>query len=242
MQKDSVNILCTRPLDALLIEQAATANILIDQLSLLATKPVKDKKLKQVITSLAAQPVPIAITSINAAKAVAAFLESGTVAWKIFTIGTATRDFISAFFGSNHIAGVAEHAAALGDLILRAGVKELYFFCGDQRRDELPQKLADAQVQVHELVVYNSIYTAEKIEKYYDGILFFSPGAVQSFFSVNLLPPATVLFAIGATTAESIHTHSSNPVVVAEQPAAAALIDKMIAYFTHTSITHERKK
>ena len=242
MQKNKIHILTTRPLEPPLPEQAAEAHILIDQLLLLTTESVHDQQLTATIKALAAQPVQIAITSINAAKAVAACLVDQPAQWKIFTIGTATKDFVSARFGESSIAGVAGDASALADLILEAGVKEIYFFCGNLRRDELPAKLASGHVQVQELVVYRSVYACRKIDKYYDGILFFSPGAVQSLFSVNQLPQATVLFAIGATTAECIRAYSSNPVVVSERPAAAALLQKVIVHFTHTSIFHEGKK
>lgn len=241
MQKNKIHILATRPLETSLLE-AAAADMVIDQLSLLTTEPVQDKEVLTFIAALASQPAQIAITSINAAKAVAACLDHIPAQWKIFTIGTATKDFVSARFGGSSIAGVAENASSLADLILEAGVKEIVFFCGDLRRDELPGKLASGHVQVQQLVVYHSVYACQKIDKDYDGILFFSPGAVQSFFSVNQLPPATVIFSIGATTAESIRSCSSNPIVVSDRASAAALIEKVIIHFTHTSLLHARKK
>lgn len=237
MQKNSIHILSTRPLEPSLIGQAAAAGIVIEQLSLIATEPVEDLQLQSTIQQLAGQSASIAITSINAAKAVAAYLAHRPAHWNIFTVGTATRDFVSSWFGEESIVGVAEHATGLADLILNAGVRSICFFCGDQRRDELPAKLAGGQVQVQELVVYRTIYTPGRINGAYDGILFFSPGAARSFFSVNNLPPPTVLFAIGNTTAESIRACTPHTVVTSERPAAAALVEKLIAYFTHINIS-----
>ena len=240
MQQHNIHILSTRPLEPALVEQAKKAGVLIDELSLLATEPVQDDKLEATIRELAVQPVCVAITSINAAKAVAAYVDK-PVRWKIFTIGTSTRNFVSAQFGEQCIAAVAENASSLATLIIAAGIQSVVFFCGDQRRDELPQLLANGHVQVQELVVYRAAYTPRKTNKPYDGILFFSPGAVQSFFAVNPVAPSTVLFAIGTTTAANIRAQSPNPVVVSEQPAAAVLVNKMISYFTQP-IIHEHKK
>lgn len=237
MQKNNIHILSTRPLEPSLIRQAAAAGIAIEQLSMMVTEPVEDEQLWATINQLAGQSAHIAITSINAAKAVAAHLAHPPAHWNIFTIGTATRDFVSSWFGKERIGGVAEHATGLADIILRTGVQNIRFFCGDQRRDELPEKLAGGRVQVQELVVYRTLYTPSRIDGVYDGMLFFSPGAVQHFFSVNNLPPATVLFAIGNTTADSIRACTSNPVVTSERPAASALVEKLIAYFTHINIS-----
>ena len=241
MQQHNIHILSTRPLEPALVEQAAKAGVCIDELSLLATEPVRDAQLGASIRELAAQPVCVAITSINAAKAVAAYIDK-PAPWKIFTIGTNTRDFVSARFGEQSIAAVAENASSLANLVIAAGVKNLFYFCGDQRRDELPHLLANAHVQVQELIVYHAVYTPRKTDKPYDGILFFSPGAVQSFFAVNTVAQSTVLFAIGATTAASIRSHCSNQAVVSEQPAAAVLVKKVISYFNQPIKFHEVKE
>ena len=211
--------------------------IAIDERSLIATEPVINEQLRATINRLGEQTAHIAITSINAAKTVVAYLAYRPAHWNIFTIGTATHDFVSSWFGKESIAGVAENATGLADLILSTDVRAICFFCGDQRRDELPEKLAGSRVQVQELVVYHTIYTPVRIDEVYDGILFFSPGAAHSFFSVNSLPSTTILFAIGNTTADSIRACTPNRVVTSERPAAAALVEKLITYFTYINIS-----
>jgi uroporphyrinogen-III synthase len=69
------------------------------------------------------------------------------------------------------------------------------------------------------------------VERVYDGIAFFSPSAVESFFSINTVPEATRLFAIGETTAASISAYCSNPVVISDSPEKEALVRRMIDYF-----------
>lgn len=241
MQYNSIHILSTRPLDQSLIKKAAEKNIAVHVESLISIEPVTDHLLKIKIAELAVQHATVAFTSINAVKAVAACLQSKP-AWNIFTIGAATKDYISRHFGADNIAGTAENASSLADTIIAEQVKELIFFCGNRRRDELPEKLATANVHVQEIVVYNAVYSASKAGMLYDGILFFSPGAVQSFFTVNTIAQSTVLFAVGATTAQSIGAYCNNPVLVSAFPAADALVEKAIIHFANTNTFHEGTK
>lgn len=239
MQYKGIHILSTRPLDQSLIQQAAEKNIVVEVQSLITIKAVTDNELQAAIIELASQPVSVAITSINAAKAVAACLHGLSTKWEIFTIGTATKNYISDHFGNHCIAGTASNASLLADIIIARQVKDLIFFCGNQRRDELPGKLGASDVEVREIVVYKTLYAASKTDRLYDGILFFSPGAVQSFFSANTTGKNAVLFAIGATTAESISVYSNNPVIVSAVPSAEALVDKAINHFANTNIFHD---
>ena len=81
------------------------------------------------------------------------------------------------------VESTANDAVSLAELIAEDRfVDEVIFFCGDQRRDELPEILRQHEVVVNEIVVYQTIAVPHKIEKQYHGILFFSPSAVQSFF------------------------------------------------------------
>ena len=105
---------------------------------------------------------------------------------------------------------------------------EVIFFCGDQRRDELPGLLKKNKIEVKEIVVYKTIATPKKIEKKYDGILFFSPSAVKSFFQKNKLDKQVMLFAIGNTTADEIKKFSKNKIVVSDVPAGKLLLQKVI--------------
>jgi uroporphyrinogen-III synthase len=109
---------------------------------------------------------------------------------------------------------------------------EVIFFCGDQRRDELPQLLKDESVAVNEIVVYETIPVPHKLSKIYTAILFFSPSAVESFFSANRAEVKTIFFAIGNTTAAAIKKHCANRVLVADAPGKEELVKDMISFFT----------
>jgi uroporphyrinogen-III synthase len=110
--------------------------------------------------------------------------------------------------------------------------KAPFFFCGDQRREELPERLHEKGIALQEILVYKTVSTPKKVEKRYDAILFFSPSAVKGFFSQNTVPADCTLFAIGGTTADCIRQHSSNRLIISNVSEKEALIKNAITYFT----------
>jgi uroporphyrinogen-III synthase len=227
-----VSILSTRPLEAVLIGQAVEKGITINALPFIVTESVKDEVLSRQVRSLSDLDLTAVFTSVNAVEAVVGMLGTTKAEhWKIFCIGAATRRMAMHHFTPAAVAGTAHSASALADEILHQMPAEVFFFCGDQRRDELPGKLSAAGVRVNEWVVYRTIQTPYRIETSYDGIAFFSPSAVHSFFSVNTLPATTPLFAIGSTTADTIRTYCPNPVVTSPSPEQGAMVQQMIDYF-----------
>jgi uroporphyrinogen-III synthase len=158
--------------------------------------------------------------------------------WQIFCIGSATQQLVRENFGDDRITGTAASAALLADTIVdwlkrktEEQAREVFFFCGDQRRDELPEKLRQQDIKVNELVVYKTIQTPHKLEKSYDGIVFFSPSAVHSFFRVNDISVGTTLFSIGQTTADTIRTYTSNQTILSRSTEKSALIRQVIDYY-----------
>lgn len=231
MQKNKLNILSTRPLRNDIIEQATNQNVIIDCLSFIETERIKTPGLKEKILHLFSKKITVAFTSMNAVEAVNEYLLSKPE-WNIFSIGQTTKELISNFFGEERIVATADDANSLADTIIEKGVKEIVFFCGDQRRDELPEKLKAENIKVEEIMVYQTIATAKRVSKHYDGILFFSPSAVDSFFTANTIERNVILFAIGNTTAYAIKQKVNNKIVVTEQPGKEALVKKMLDYFS----------
>lgn len=220
-----ITILSTRPLPATMLEEAEQNGIRVDIISFIHTEPVPG--LDEQITGLLNKELTVIFTSMNAVEAVGGHHAN----WKIFCIGDATQAAVKRHFGEDAIAGTAQNAAELADVIINAGVKEAVFFCGDIRRAELPDKLAAANIPLKEITVYRTIPTPKKIEKSYNGILFFSPSAAESFFSVNQLSPYTVLFAIGNTTGNTIRKFTGNAVITSDAPGKEELARHAIAYF-----------
>jgi uroporphyrinogen-III synthase len=233
MQENNIPVLCTRPLPLSLMDEAAAVGITIDELSFIETESILSVEVQQEIELAATEIATVVFTSMNAVDAVTIFLDGHQPDWSIYAIGTATARLIKEYFGERNIAGTASDAAALAKLIAADRfTDEVIFFCGDQRRDELPDILKQHDIEVNEIVVYQTIATPHKIEKDYFGILFFSPTAVQSFFSKNKVAGRTILFAIGNTTANEIRKFSNNKIIISDEPGKENLVAKMIEYFS----------
>ena len=229
MQKTKRHILSTRPLAEKLIQEAAAQHIIIDEVSLIETTPILDAGITTLVAELFQKPITAVFTSMNAVTAVAGHA-SGVPDWKVYSIGEATASLVKQLF-QIPIAGTAADAAALADLIIKDGLKEVHFFCGNIRRDVLPHTLQKAKILVEEVIVYQTIETPQRITAFYDAVLFYSPSAVTSFFSVNTIPDGTALFAIGHTTAAAIHEHTKTPVVTVERAGKEALVKQVMNYF-----------
>ncbi len=250
MITQSIHILSTRPLPAGLIAHAAAFGVGLDTLAFISTAPEADDDLIRGIRELALKPLVAVFTSMNAVEAVRGWLMTPP-RWKVFCIGSATRGLVADFFGEAAIVGTAASAGMLAETVREwdgfggaggrgsasdaggaggAG-REVYFFCGDHRREELPFLLRQEGFTVNEWVVYRTILTPRKVERVYDGIAFFSPSAVESFFSLNTVTETTRFFAIGETTAASISALCSNPVVISDSPEKEVLVRRMIDYF-----------
>ncbi len=233
MQKNKIiSILSTRPLEQSLIDKALKQNITLDTLPFIETETIINDETGKKITALLHQPLIVVFTSMHAVDAVAGFIQGKQHNWKIFCIGQVTQKLVKENFGQDTVAGVADSAIALaGSIIAHGNISSVVFFCGDRRRDELPDRLPQNGITVDELAVYKTHATPQLIKKQYDGILFFSPSAAHSFFSVNSLTDQPILFAIGPTTADAIKTYARNTVIIAESPGKHLLIQQALDYF-----------
>ena len=233
MQQNKISILSTRPLNDSLVADAKAAGIFIDELSFIETEPIQTIKVLQEIEKSFLQVETVVFTSMNAVEAVAKVKGEQQPDWKIYCIGNTTKLLVKKYFGEDSIAGTADSAAELAELIVEeAATEKIIFFCGDQRRAELPEILHNNKIDVNEIIVYHTITVPHKIEKEYSGILFFSPSAVESFFNTNKINEQTILFAIGNTTAAEIKRYTNNTTVISEEPGKENLVRQMIEYCT----------
>ena len=231
MATQPIYLLATGLVPAELIEGAAAKGIVLDMMSFIATEPVDDEEMGARIKALGDRGLTAVFTSMNAVEAVKEWMEEAPD-WRIFCIGGATRRAVADYFGKGAIAGTAESATVLAELVMKeADGKEIFFFCGDQRRDELPNLLKEAGLTVHETIVYRTRQTPRKTERAYAGIAFFSPSAVESFFTLNSAADGVILFAIGQTTAAAIQARCPNAVIISDRPGKDPLVHIMTDYF-----------
>jgi uroporphyrinogen-III synthase len=229
VQKNDHQILSTAALDKELVDYAGSHGCRIDAIPFIETNSIVDENLKNRIKSLSQQNIIAVFTSNNSVDAVVRFLNNKP-AWKIYCVGHTTKSSIQDSFGKSSIAGVTDNANQLAELIIQDNIERVIFFCGDKRRDELPDKLKEHNIFVEEIVVYTTNETPLSLKKKYDAILFLSPSAVHSFFSENKVDVSTQLFAIGSTTASAIRDHTNVGVVMPESPSKENLVKQVIAH------------
>ena len=144
-----------------------------------------------------------------------------TVLNTVYCVGERTRGLLESF--GVRVEKICYSALELANfLIEKKGISKVYFFCGNLRRDELPDVLAAHNIAVKEIEVYQTELLPVVIETTFDGVLFFSPSAVKSYIAAGNSNESTV-FCIGNTTAaEAIMAFEK--VYVADTPSVESLI------------------
>ena len=195
-----------------------------------------NENLKTQIAELGTKKITVIFTSAHAVKFVAGWLHKKPN-WKIYCIRNETRSAVVNWFGSASIIKFASNALVLSQIIIADGIKDAVFFCGDQRMDILPQNLKRHNVRLTELIVYDTRLTSSQIEGIPDAILFFSPTAVRSFFSMNSLTSPTIVFAMGKTTAAALKEYTSNTIIISSKADKAFVLNLALEYaFSHPII------
>jgi uroporphyrinogen-III synthase len=184
------------------------------------------KKWSSVVSSIEKAESPIfAFTSQNGVKALQILLEQG---YKIpgnvvfYAVGEKTAHALQEL-GYTAVVPEMSYGEQLGEKIAsdlkQSGLKNamVFHFCGNRRRKEMRQVLEESGINIKDLVVYETILNPMNLEGTdADGILFYSPSAVEAYrksggFLEDKVPD---LFAIGHTTAQELSIESGRNVHV----------------------------
>lgn len=103
------------------------------------------------------------------------------------------------------------------------------FFSGNIRKNTLPNFFNSHQIHWNEVEVYETTLTPKKIKEKIDGILFFSPSAIESYFIENKIENQTC-FCIGTTTAKALE-HKTKNIKIAAQPTVENVIKEVIKHY-----------
>ncbi|RYY59380.1 MAG: uroporphyrinogen-III synthase [Chitinophagaceae bacterium] len=227
-----ITILSTRELDESLVDQILGKDVVFDQVPFIEMVPRDGEELKMQVNEFASQELLGIFTSRTAVDAVVSLLESKPDAWKIACMGGATKKNAEDFFGHDSVVLGSGSARELGEklLALQTGVP-IVFFAGNRRLNDLPDLLQKNAASLQEVVVYDTFETPVEVDTGYDAVLFFSPSAAQSFFSMNKVKETAVLFSIGETTASVLRGLSSNEVIVSPLHSPERLVETAFAHF-----------
>ncbi len=146
----------------------------------------------------------------------------------IFCVGRRTKSLIEKRIGKVlHTEKTAEKLANY--IVETAKEKEITFFCGNNRRDDLPIILSNNSFVVNEIECYKTILTPKKIEQKHKGVLFFSPSAIESYLKENK-SNKSVAFCIGDTTGNEAKKHFKE-VKISKIPTVESVIKLVNEYF-----------
>jgi uroporphyrinogen-III synthase len=165
-------------------------------------------------------------TSQNAAQSILLHPKSDELKSKsVFCVGLKTKALLEE--NGFNVDVYVDYASDLAEIITLIYSKESFtFFSGNLRKETLPKALKEANVNFNEIQVYETTLTPQKIKTAVDGILFFSPSAIESYLKDNKIKDE-ICFCIGNTTAEALEKTTRN-IIVADQPSVENVIEDVI--------------
>ena len=217
-----INILSTKKLLPNQKQVLLDANISLIEEDFIETK-IKNFELSKVNDNLI-------FTSQNAVQSVLQHPKCNELKSKnVFSVGMKTKNLLTEN-GFNVIAYTG-YASDLAEIISLIYSKESYtFFSGNLRRDVLPNTLKESGIVFNEIEVYETNITSKKVTNKLDGILFFSPSAVESYLKLNTIKEE-MCFCIGGTTAEALENKKVKNIIIAEKPSVENVITEVIEYY-----------
>jgi uroporphyrinogen-III synthase len=168
---------------------------------------IRNNRLKKIVIK---NPIEnVIITSQNGVEALLHNFSKVELNFKnIYCVGRRTKRLIEKKIGKvAHSENTAEKLANY--LVENLKEKEVTFFCGDKRRENLPTILAENNIEVNEVICYQTLLTPKKVAEKYKGILFFSPSGIQSYLQKNS-SDSKIAFCIGETTGKEAATYFKN--------------------------------
>lgn len=215
----SFRILSTKELPASLLATAAEQGIDITIEKFIHIQPVS------ITTALPPANSVVIFTSANAVNAT-------DLAWQVYCLNGATLEAVKEKLPQAQVIATASNATALAQLIIQHNVTSAVFFCGNIRRNELPDLLQQHSIALREIVVYETTEVPAVTTNDYDGIFFFSPSGVKSYFTINTPPASAICFAIGNTTANTLKAYTTNKIIISpDAPSAEQMVQTAISYF-----------
>ncbi|MFY0683344.1 MAG: uroporphyrinogen-III synthase [Balneola sp.] len=143
-------------------------------------------------------------TSKKAVKSVAKKIDRLTVPEYVFAVGSSTNEGL-ANIGIRGIMPGQFTAKSLVQKISEYPIDNCTYFHGNMVASDLRKELKDKNCSVNKIEVYETKFTPKSVNvQDYDGVVFMSPSAFDSFCKENNLNDLNTVFCIGSTTAEKV--------------------------------------
>ena len=175
---------------------------------------------------------PSIVTSKNGVSSILPLIQKGKKCYEeVYCVGENTA--LNLALNSIHPKLIALNAKGLAHAILEQNtVDRINYFCGNLRRSELIKSLTENNIDVYEIQTYKVRLYPKEIKQHTDGILFYSPSGVRSYFRKNTIAEKTVAFVIGSTTETALNEVFSGKIITADQPKMNAVLQKALEYFS----------
>lgn len=171
----------------------------------------------------------VVITSQNGLEALLQnFSPNELVLNNIYCVGRRTKRKIEREIGKvTHVENSAKDLANY--IVMQKDIKEITYFCGSKKRDDLKDILSKNNISINEIEVYRTLLNTRKFLDKFDGIMFFSPSGIESYLVENKNSDS-VAFCIGNTTANEAKKHFTK-VEVAKLPTVESVIKLVNQYY-----------
>ena len=216
-----IQILSTKTLSKVQKQELVNANFNVLEVDFITTQN-QSFELKDIFDNLI-------LTSQNAAQSILLHSNCEELKTKnVFCVGLKTKALLEE--NGFNVGVYVDYASDLAEIITLIYSSESYtFFSGNLRKETLPKALKEAKIKFNEIQVYETTLTPQKIKTIVDGVLFFSPSAVESYLKENKII-SEICFCIGNTTAEALEKTTKN-IVIADQPSVEDVIEDVIEEF-----------
>lgn len=170
-------------------------------------------------------------TSKKAVKAIKPMIKDLEVPEHIFAVGTKTAQKLEDLDLTVTVPdeyNVAALAKKMKDLKLKNAVH----FCGNLKASDL-SSLLDKKTKLTSIEVYRTKLTGHEVDMDpYDGVVFMSPSAVESFMMQNTVANSMPVFCIGPTTEEAALRAGLENCITPEYSTMDSLLDSIKNHFT----------
>jgi uroporphyrinogen-III synthase len=217
-----INIVSTKKLQPIQRQLLSDAGISVLEEDFIETK-IKNFELSKVNENLI-------FTSQNAVQSILQHPKCDELKGKsVFSVGMKTKELLTE--NGFDVVAYTGYASDLAEIISLVYSSESFtFFSGNLRLDVLPNTLNENGITFNEIEVYETNITSKKMTSKQEGILFFSPSGVESYFKLNSIKDE-ICFCIGETTAEALENKKVKNIIIAEKPSVESVITQVIEYY-----------
>ena len=216
------SILSTRILEATLLQEAEENGVKIDCIPFIDIQYKSITDIHQQLSQLSPRDIFIFTSqhAVNAAFEIVKDLNNAT-----YCISGATRQALEQSLLT--IEASADYAADLVKLMEMDENRNYILFCGNKRMPTIPRFLQQQGLHLLEVICYDNFASPHKVLPFYEGVMFYSPSGVESYFTLNQAAQHQKYYCIGTTTANAVGKYSKGNIIVAEKPGIPEMIQKI---------------